>query len=133
MTLPFDFNGGQPFQAAALLWASLALFVCALLVFNSKRAGPSKIPGLFLARYTDVWSLYVAWKTGDSSNKVSYLRKLQARYGDVIRTGPRSATVIDPAAVPVIYGFRSKLNKVRSSSFFQQDPTVGLMLINHTH
>ena len=88
--------------------------LCSYLVLDSKRAGLSHIPGPFWARYTDVWALYIAWKGLRYGNKVEVQRALQAWYGDVIRTGPRSVTVLDPAAVPVIYGVRSKLDKVRS-------------------
>jgi len=98
-------------QGAILLGVCASLFFT-LLVFNSYRAGLSKIPGPFIARYTDAWSLYAAWRTKRDSNRVSYYRSLQAQYGDVIRTGPRSVTVLDPLAVPVIYGVKSKLAKV---------------------
>jgi hypothetical protein len=83
------------------------------LEFNSRKAGLSHIPGPFLARYTQAWSLYAAWHTNRHDNRVTFQRQLQAQYGDIVRTGPCSVTVLDPAAVPVIYGVRSRLNKVR--------------------
>jgi hypothetical protein len=98
----------------ALLVTSIGLILlCSLLVLNSRQAGLSHIPGPFLARYTDAWSLYIAWRGVRFHNKVGVQRGLQARYGDVVRTGPRSVTVFDPAAVPAIYGVRSKLDKAR--------------------
>jgi len=101
----------QPAHGAILFGVCASLFFT-LLLFNSYRAGLSKIPGPFIARYTDAWSLYAAWRTKRDSNRVSYSRSLQEKYGDVIRTGPRSVTVLDPLAVPVIYGVKSKLAKV---------------------
>lgn len=90
----------------------VSVFV-AFLIVSSRRAGLSNIPGPFLARYTDTWALYYAWKIAHYGlDKVSYYRQLQAHYGIVIRTGPRSVVVLDPAAVPLIYGVRAKLNKV---------------------
>ncbi len=83
------------------------------LVVSSWRAGLSHIPGPFWARYTDAWALYIAWKSLRFGDKVGVQRAVQARYGNVVRTGPRSVTVFDPAAVPAIYGVRSKLDKVR--------------------
>ena len=105
-----------------LHYRSLEVFSCcaiivsilvAFLIVNSRRAGLSSIPGPFLARYTDAWALCSAWKIARYGlDKVSYYRNLQAHYGSVIRTGPRSVVVLDAAAVPLIYGVRAKLNKV---------------------
>jgi hypothetical protein len=102
-------------QWALLTVAIGVLLLCTMLVLNSRNGRLSHIPGPFLARYTDAWSLYAAWRTLRLGNKVDMQRDLRARYGDVVRTGPRSVTVFDPAAVPVIYGVRSKLDKVRTS------------------
>jgi hypothetical protein len=83
-------------------------------VINSRRANLSHIPGPFLARYTDLWSLNLAWQgLRNGETKVSAQREIRARYGDVVRTGPWAVTVFDPAAVPAIYGVRAKLDKVR--------------------
>lgn len=102
----------QQDQIAVFLIAGSLLWLVAAALFNSKRAGLSHIPGPFIARYTNLWAVYVAWKTEKDGNRASFNRKLQARYGDVVRTGPRSVSVMDPAAIPVIYGVRSKLDKV---------------------
>jgi hypothetical protein len=103
-------------QWALLVFAVATVSLLILLVVNSRRVGLSHIPGPFWARYTDLWAVHNAWNGIKFSRKVQSQRELQARYGDVIRTGPRSVTVFDPAAVPVIYGVRSKLDKVRMSS-----------------
>jgi uncharacterized membrane protein YfbV (UPF0208 family) len=102
----------NPVQTALASVLILIFLLCSWLVVNSKRAGLSHIPGPFLARYTNAWSLYIAWKCVSHANRTVVQQKLQAQYGDVVRTGPRSVTVLDPAAVPVIYGVRSKLDKV---------------------
>ena len=107
----------DPVKGTLALCTFLGFLFCAVLYFDSKRAGLSHIPGPFFARYTSVWGLYAAWTCIRSGDKTSFYRGLQARYGDVIRTGPRAVTVIDPAAVPVIYGVRSKLDKVSLSRF----------------
>ncbi|KAJ9606314.1 hypothetical protein H2200_009275 [Cladophialophora chaetospira] len=96
------------------------ILLCSYLVFSSRRAGLSHIPGPFWARYTDAWALYNAWKGLHYGNKVEVQRGIQARYGDIVRTGPRSVTVFDPAAVPTIYGVRSKLDKGNAYVPFRQ-------------
>ena len=113
-------TGFQPLGVAQwALFTTLTgvFFLCSYFVLESRRAGLSHIPGPFWARYTDAWALYTAWKILRSRNKVGAQRALQARYGDVVRTGPRSVTIFDPAAIPAIYGVRSKLDKVRSDNF----------------
>ena len=87
--------------------------VCVLfyvVVFSNLKAGLSEIPGPFLARYTDAWRLYVAWRYAGHENEV--YGSLKEQYGDVIRIGPRAVTVLDPRAVPIIYGVKSRLAKV---------------------
>jgi hypothetical protein len=86
---------------------------CALVlkfVLDSRRAGLSHIPGPFLARYTDAWRLYQAVK---GYGKPEYLsNRLRKTHGEVVRIGPTTVAVFDPAAVSTIYGTGSRLNKV---------------------
>ena len=87
--------------------------VCVLfyvVVFNNLKAGLSEIPGPFLARHTDAWRLYIAWRYAGHEKEV--YGSLKEQYGDVIRIGPRAVTVLDPRAVPIIYGVKSRLAKV---------------------
>src|ERR1700761_7037528 len=104
MIQPLFFSGPSPQFETLILATLLIIICCGVLVFQSKRAGLSNVPGPFLARFTDAWGLYFAWWADISGDKISLFRDLQKEYGDVIRTGPRSITVLDPAAVPVIYG-----------------------------
>lgn len=85
---------------------------CFKCVIDSHRARLSDIPGPWIARYTNLYAVYLAWRTERGSSKVNILDDLRDTYGDVIRLGPRSVTVFDPFALPVIYGVRSRLNKV---------------------
>jgi hypothetical protein len=116
MAVDLSLSNAGYLQSALTLCTVLALAFCFKIIFDSRRAGLSGIPGPLLARYTDAWALYTAWQATRGGDKVEYYRGLLAQYGDVIRTGPRSITVFDPAAVPVIYGVRSKLNKVRNAT-----------------
>ena len=89
----------------------LLIFLLYLLI-NSRCANLSHIPGPLLARYTDLWNFFQAWKIVRWGGKVEFYQELQAQYGDVVRVGPRSVVVLDPAAVPIIYGVRARLDKV---------------------
>ncbi len=113
MAWEINYYNTQYLLGAVIFCAVSVVVSFALLIVNSRRANLSSIRGPFLARYTDIWALYSAWKvTHYGVDGVSRFRNLQARYGNVIRTGPRSVVVLDPAAVPIIYGVRAKLNKV---------------------
>ncbi|KAK1730007.1 cytochrome P450, partial [Colletotrichum acutatum] len=81
-------------------------------VIDSHRACLSDIQGPWIAWYTELYAVYSAWRTERGSSKVNILDDLRDTYGDVIRLGPCSITVFDPSAVPVIYGVRSRLDKV---------------------
>jgi hypothetical protein len=95
----------------------LGLALLSWCIISSYRTRISAIPGPFIARYTDAYKLYYAWATNRNNDRVAHYRNLQKRYGDVVRTGPKTVTVIDAAAVPIIYGLRSRLGKVLSCLF----------------
>lgn len=93
-------------------YAVLAL-VCASLIFaliKSKAYKLDHVPGPFLSRYTDAYRAYMAWKY--SGQDVNLYMKVHSIYGDVVRVGPRSISVLDPAAIPAIYGVKARFNKV---------------------
>lgn len=102
----------QVFATIAFFSVASILSGITILVIQSKRAGLSDVPGPWTARYTDAWNLYATYKALHNEDKASYHRHLKSKYGNVVRTGPRTVSIFDPAAVPVIYGVRSKLDKV---------------------
>ena len=102
----------QPLLALAALLTSPIILTITYLVIDSHLQGLGHIPGPFLARYTDAWNAYTAYKNLSSVNKADHWRRLQAQYGDVIRVGPKMVIVLDAKAVPIIYGVKNRLNKV---------------------
>lgn len=96
---------------ALVLVAGLILGFIAFHVKASRDAGLSHIPGPFLARYSNLHSWIEAqrWHGTD----VCYLRRLHDQYGDVVRVSPRRVSVRDPDAIPIIYGMKASLDKVR--------------------
>jgi hypothetical protein len=87
------------------------LFACLVIaVIRSKAAGIDHIPGPFLARYTDALRAYLAFKY--SGRETNLFMKLHEKYGDLVRVGPRSVSVLDPQAVSTIYNVKARLNKM---------------------
>ena len=79
-------------------------------VVRSKAARIDHIPGPFLARYTNVLRAYMAVKY--SGREVNLYMKLHRKYGDVVRVGPQTVSVLDPKAVSIIYNVKARLRKV---------------------
>ncbi|KAL3484492.1 cytochrome P450 [Aspergillus germanicus] len=100
MTIPDPEHVSNPLLSPNFLLI-LVLILAVLLIptlLGSKISGISHVPDPFLARYTDAWSLWLTWKTHHYGDRAAALR-------------PRSVTVLNPAAVPLVYGVRAKLDK----------------------
>jgi hypothetical protein len=98
--------------------AVLALTVLVLVYhfLQSHSAHLSHVPGPLLAQYTNLWNFYHAYRIAYlNGDKIAWFRGLQNKYGDVIRVGPKSVLVLDTDAVPLIYGVRVRLDKVRKT------------------
>ncbi|KAH8758341.1 cytochrome P450 67 [Diaporthe sp. PMI_573] len=65
-------------------------------------------PGPVGARLSRFWTAYIS---GKNLQYYKDLEKMQAKYGDFVRTGPREITVFRDSAVTAIYGPASKLLK----------------------
>ncbi|KAI1116399.1 cytochrome P450 [Nemania sp. NC0429] len=96
-------------------WALGAVLVIGgWLTRNRYYNGLNKYPGPFLASLTDLWRLWDVW---GRQSEVTH-RQLHARYGDVVRLGPKTLSFADPKALKTIYG----LNKgfVKSDFYIVQ-------------
>lgn len=105
--------GLQPFNPIVII-AIVTLGYLAYCVIDSYRAGLDHVPGPFFARFTDFDGLYRKWSV---SLHGDWLTPLHEKYGDVVRIGPRSVSVADPAAIRTIYNTKSRLNKVFLAMF----------------
>ncbi|OAP63961.1 hypothetical protein AYL99_03188 [Fonsecaea erecta] len=94
-----------------------SVFAVLLYLFvQSKRARLDHIPGPWLAKYTNLWRGYQAWRINHHNEGVNnYQINMIGRYGDVVRIGPKHVLVYDPEAIDVIYGFRERLDKASST------------------
>ncbi len=97
----------SPLSAAILS----ALLVVLYHVVRSKQYHLDHIPGPLVARYTDAWRAYKAWKFNHFKDGVNYQTELLGKYGDVVRIGPNTVLVLDPEAINSVLGFRVRLEK----------------------
>lgn len=90
----------------------LVLGFCTLLVirlvYNFFQLSSTGVKGPFLASLTDVWRAY-EMRQPLFEERINSLHK---KYGNLVRLGPRYVSVIDPTAVPVVFGTRPVWKKV---------------------
>ncbi|KAI1170588.1 isotrichodermin C-15 hydroxylase [Nemania sp. FL0916] len=89
--------------AAALVF----IYAAGLIVYRVFFHPLAKYPGPFLAKITDAYQLYHAWK-GD--RHLEFWRTHE-RYGSVVRFGPNSLSFNSNTALKDIYGFKSNVRK----------------------
>ena len=84
------------------------------LFVQSRKAGLDHIPGPWLAKYTNAWRGYQAWRLNHHAEGANnYQINLIGKYGGVVRIGPTHVLVYDPEAIDTIFGFKKRLDKVR--------------------
>lgn len=101
---------------------SLLLWTAPLLVFiylcNTYTALPSRIPGPFIARFTDLWRLLSVYRRLPHEVQ-NQLHKQYRGKSDLIRLGPNAVSVSGPGYIQQIYAIDKKLPKSGFYATFQ--------------
>jgi hypothetical protein len=79
--------------------------------------GIQRIPGPWLAAYTNLWRFIIVWNRHPEIHHV----KLHRQYGDIVRLGPNVVSVTDIDAVKQIYALNSGFIKVMNPSLLMAD------------
>ncbi|KAI9654811.1 MAG: hypothetical protein M1821_005805 [Bathelium mastoideum] len=87
---------------------SLFVFIVSHEIHNRDLWG---VPGPILARYTNAWRAWQAWRYATRPHGITYHEVLHERYGDVVRVGPRTVFINDAEAIPKVLGFKQRLEK----------------------
>ncbi|KAL7619359.1 hypothetical protein AAE478_009896 [Parahypoxylon ruwenzoriense] len=87
--------------------ALVLVYIIGLVVYRLFFHPLAKYPGPLIAKITDAYQLYHAWK-GD--RHLEFWRMHQ-RYGRIVRFGPNSVSFDSNGALKDIYGFRSNVRK----------------------
>ncbi|AEO58519.1 cytochrome P450-like protein [Thermothelomyces thermophilus ATCC 42464] len=94
------------------LWLGLVaisgfLYTTCLVIYRLFFHPLAKYPGPFLAKLTDAYMLYYAWR-GD--RHLEFWR-MHEKYGKFVRFGPNSLSINSNTALKDIYGFRANVRK----------------------
>ncbi|KAI1878404.1 uncharacterized protein JN550_000586 [Neoarthrinium moseri] len=87
--------------------AASTTYIIGLVIYRLYFHPLSKYPGPFLAKVTDAYQLYHAWK-GD--RHLEFWRQHEI-YGRVVRFGPNSVSFNSNTALKDVYGFKSNVRK----------------------
>ncbi|TXB97730.1 hypothetical protein FocTR4_00011814 [Fusarium oxysporum f. sp. cubense] len=82
------------------------------LVRTILRPGLGKIPGPWVAKFTQAWRIGLVLK----GNAHEEYKSLHDKYGPIVRTAPNVVDISDPTSIATIYGISSKFLK---SPFYQ--------------
>lgn len=74
---------------------------------NKYGNGLNRVPGPALAALTDFWRFFDVWRRRPELTHIA----LHEKYGSVVRLGPRTVSISDPAVVQTIYGPNSGYTK----------------------
>uniref|UniRef100_A0A0D2Y3I0 Pisatin demethylase n=1 Tax=Fusarium oxysporum (strain Fo5176) TaxID=660025 RepID=A0A0D2Y3I0_FUSOF len=90
------------------------------LVRTILRPGLGKVPGPWLAKFTQAWRIGLVWK----GNAHEEYKSLHDKYGPIVRTAPNVVDISDPTSIAIIYGISSKFlkNELMDSMFTTADP-----------
>lgn len=96
------------------VYICLPLLVVAYVVYTRYFTGLSHIPGPGIASISNFWKINAAWHQDMPKRNIA----LHREHGPLVRIGPNMISVDDPAALPIIYGFKPIFTKV--SNLFRQ-------------
>ncbi|KAI0592379.1 benzoate 4-monooxygenase cytochrome p450 [Pyrenophora tritici-repentis] len=94
-----------------------ALFIISQYVLAYLQSPLKKIPGPFLAKFSDIWRFLNHY----GQTHIETQRKLHEQHGDIVRLGPNTVSVADQSLIKTIYNTRGTFLKnifsTRSNEF----------------
>ena len=99
-------------MASLFLWFIFSFCVSAIYILQSRYRRLSHVKGPFLAKFTDLWRARIQF----FGPFVPTLLKLHERYGRIVRIGPNTVSISDPAFINIIASPRGGFAKADSYS-----------------
>lgn len=84
------------------------------LLLNKYGQGLNKIPGPWIAGFSDLWRLFLVRRRHAQEEHIA----LHQKYGPIVRLGPRAVSIADPDVIKVIYNPSSGYSKVKGDSAY---------------
>ena len=112
------------------IWLILVCLGAAFILYslhNKHGHALSKIPGPFLAAYSDYWRFFLVWGRRPELTHV----RLHEKYGDLVRIGPKTVLVSDWDAVKKIYGLNAGYVKVSFALIRISSSEVSWLTLQH--
>ena len=103
-----------PYVRTLTPWLFLGL-IAARLLTNKFGNGINHIPGPWLASFSDIWRFLLVW---GRRPEVAH-RALHAKYGSLVRIGPRTVIASEPDAIKTIYALNAGFTKVNRFSLLR--------------
>ncbi|CAL3970624.1 unnamed protein product [Diplocarpon coronariae] len=94
-----------PFILGGALLVALYQFLQTLRI--AYRSDLAPLPGPRWAKFTGLYRVFRLWR-GDAPD---FYMEIHRKYGNIVRTGPNTVSIADPAAIPVLYGIGSSFIK----------------------
>ncbi|KAG7405050.1 Cytochrome P450 monooxygenase [Fusarium oxysporum f. sp. rapae] len=101
----------------AYLTAALVGLLATKLLVNKYGNGLNGIPGPTLASFTDLWRFLDVYRRRPEVTQIA----LHEKHGSVVRLGPNTVSIADPAAIQTIYAHNSGYTK---SDFYPVQQTI---------
>ncbi|KAF5986189.1 pisatin demethylase cytochrome P450 [Fusarium coicis] len=101
----------------AYLAAALVGLLATKLLINKYGNGLNGIPGPALAAFTDLWRFLDVYQRRPEVTQIA----LHEKHGSVVRLGPNTVSIADPAAIQTIYAHNSGYTK---SDFYPVQQTI---------
>lgn len=109
-----------PLSPGTEITVFFAVLTAYLIILGINR-GLHRFPGPFLAKFTNLWRYF---DVRNGHHHITMVR-LHRRHGDVVRIGPNSVSICDPAAIPLIYGVSRGFVKVSQLSDISNRSKLG--------
>lgn len=94
------------FKLQPVLWKPVVWFLFltfANLLYKCYGSSLRRVPGPFLARFSNFWKLSAAWNQDMPKRNIEAHQK----YGPVVRIGHDTVSVSDPSALATVYSFQA--------------------------
>lgn len=92
----------------SIIWLSGSVLVISYFFYQRYFAALARIPGPLTTSFGNFWKLRAAYEADMPMQNLD----LHRQYGSIVRTGSRTVSISDPAALPIVYGFKTVYGKV---------------------